>query len=165
MDRHGLRPRDDKMRSDAVCGSITTRSCHCKERAERGTRQSIVSCTLPGAQWIATGYAMAMTRCEVMQCAVLLQHTLCHCELEDSPMRQSIVSCTLPGAQWIATGYALAMTRCEVMSVAVRLQAPLVIARKERSEDAAIHRVLVDSDDLSLRFLEHSGSPRATPSR
>ena len=26
MDRHGLRPRDDKMRSDAVCGSITTHS-------------------------------------------------------------------------------------------------------------------------------------------
>jgi hypothetical protein len=42
VDRHGLRPRGDKMRSDAVCGSITTRSCHCKERAERGTRQSIV---------------------------------------------------------------------------------------------------------------------------
>ena len=86
--------------------------CHC-ELDDSPTRQSIVSCTLPGAQWIATGYALAMTRCEVMQCAVRLQHALCHCELEDSPMRQSIVSCTLPGAQWIATGYALAMTRWE----------------------------------------------------
>lgn len=69
-----------------------------------------------------------------MKCPVLLQHTLCHCELDDSPTRQSIVSCTLPGAQWIATGYALAMTRCEVMQCAVRLQHALVIARKERSE-------------------------------
>ena len=75
VDRHGLRPRDDKMRSDAVCGSITTRSCHC-ELEDSPMRQSIVSCTLPGAQWIATGYALAMTRCEVMQCAVRLQHTL-----------------------------------------------------------------------------------------
>ena len=26
-----------------VCGSVTTRFCHCEERAERETRQSIVS--------------------------------------------------------------------------------------------------------------------------
>ncbi|MDB0031229.1 hypothetical protein N9E34_07155 [Opitutales bacterium] len=36
---------------------------------------------------------------------------------------------------------------------------------KSGARDAAIHGVLVDSDDLSLRLLEHSGSPRATPSR
>ena len=46
-----------------------------------------VACTLPGAQWIATGYALAMTRCEVMQCAVRLQHALVIARRERSERR------------------------------------------------------------------------------
>ena len=44
MDRHGLRPRDDKVcEGMTVGGSVTHTLCHCEEGAERGTRQSIVS--------------------------------------------------------------------------------------------------------------------------
>ncbi|MDB0031233.1 hypothetical protein N9E34_07175 [Opitutales bacterium] len=82
---------------------------------------------------------------------------ICHCEEDGRTTRQSIVSCTLPGAQWIATGYALAMTRGEVMQCAVRLQHALVIASWKT--------VRCGNPSCLVRFLEHSGSPRATPSR
>ena len=49
-----------------------------------------VACTLPGAQWIATGYALAMTRCEVMQCAVRLQHALVIARKERSEGRGNL---------------------------------------------------------------------------
>jgi hypothetical protein len=63
VDRHGLRPRDDKVKGRMWLVRLDCDLCHCEERAERGTRQSI-GCngaygecgSLPGSQWIATGF-------------------------------------------------------------------------------------------------------------
>ena len=74
-------------------------------------------CSLTGSQWIATGYALAMTRCEGewgMIWAVRLQHTVCHCE-EGAEARDAAIHrvsrelgrllSSLPCSQWIATGF------------------------------------------------------------
>ena len=56
---------------------------------------------------------------------------------------------------------ALAMTRCVKNKCAVSRQHTLCHCKEgEEVTNAAIHRVSKDADDLSLRVLAHSGSPR-----
>ena len=57
--------------------------------------------------------------------------------------------------------YALAMTRCKECSVRFDYTS-LSLRGENEVSDAAIHRVSRDANDLSLRLLVHSGSPRAT---
>ena len=57
VDRHGLRPRDDKA------------LCHCEEQRDAAIHRVSKDAygdvgSLTGSQWIATGYALAMTRQE-----------------------------------------------------------------------------------------------------
>ena len=70
VDRHGLRPRDDKVGSEAVDGWRTTRMLSL--RGENKVRDAAIHrvpgeadgfvCWRTGSQWIATGSALAMTR-------------------------------------------------------------------------------------------------------
>ena len=97
----GLRPRDDKVGSDTRYKPVTTRFCHCEERAERETRQSIVSwktrtsCLF--AYWFTVDRHGLRPRDDKIgkewECAVRFQHDPCHCE-ERAERRtgQSIVS-------------------------------------------------------------------------
>ena len=96
-------PRDDKVWGRyAVSGIVTTRSLSLRggseardaaiHRVSRNADGFVSSVT--GSQWIATGFALAMTRCgEGMQSVASLQHALCHCkEGAERGTRQSIVS-------------------------------------------------------------------------
>ena len=75
--------------------------------------------TITGSPWIATGYALAMTRCEENEvCGSVTTRSLSlreESEVRDAAIHrvlgetiQLVCSCTV--TQWITTGYALAMT-------------------------------------------------------
>ena len=75
--------------------------------------------SLSETQWIATGYALAMTKCGVNLCTVREQHTMSlrgENEVSDAAIhcmqwRRTDKCGSLSETQWIATGYALAMTK------------------------------------------------------
>ena len=108
------------------CG--TPRQCHCEEGASardaaihRVSKDAYGECgSFTGSQWIATGYALAMTTRYLRQTKVLRYTTLVSLrggnEVRDAAIhrvpRDPYGGCgSLTGSQWIATGYALAMTR------------------------------------------------------
>ena len=63
MDRHGLRPRDDKGGVDAMCLSLRGGS-GARDAAIHRVSEDVggVVCSVTEGQWIATGFALAMTR-------------------------------------------------------------------------------------------------------
>ena len=68
--------------------------------ASRRTR-AVVVCSVTGSQWIAKGFALAMTRCDgfTIKGVKRLECSHCHCEEgEERGTRQSIVS-RGPGAE------------------------------------------------------------------
>ena len=118
VDRHGPCSRHDKTGTDSQCThfviarrTIVRRGnpLHAKYANKQGG-------SLSGPQWIATGYALAMTRLIRTRSAptyVIARRTIVR---RGNPLhaidafRQNV---SLSGSQWIATGCALAMTRIE----------------------------------------------------
>ena len=117
--------------SDTRYKPVTTRFCHCEERAERRTRQSIVSrgrrTSLSARVLVHSGSPRAFSPRDdkigkEWECAVRFQHDLCHCEERaERETWQSIVSrgrrTGLSIRSLVHSGSprasALAMTRCE----------------------------------------------------
>jgi len=87
--------------------SLTRQSTAC----DGGVRTSAIP--LSETQWIATDYALAMTKCGVNLCTVREQHTMSlrgENEVSDTAIHRvsreafRLVS-SLMGSQWIATGF------------------------------------------------------------
>ena len=99
-----------------------------------------------------------------------MTYTLCHCEEErsdDAAIHRVSgnaydLSLRLLEHSGSPRAYALAMTRVVRNEVCGSITACSLSLRGENEvSDAAIHRVSRETNDLSLRLLVHSGSPRA----
>ena len=234
VDRHGLRPRDDKMCHGALClslrggqngrrgnpsclegrdrvclfasrptvdrhglsslamkrsernggvqfGSNTIFVIPRKERSERRgnplyAMDAFEQCgSLPSSQWIATGYALAMTRCgsDAVYQSRTTHHVIARKERSEgrgNPLyaMDAFEQCgSLPSSQWIATGFRPRDDKVgKEWGCAVRFQHDLCHCEEgTQVTDAAIHCMQWTRTDCAVRFSAHSGSPRPTPSR
>ena len=163
-----------------MCSLITLRTCHCEEKAERGTRQS--NACNGRIRTVRLGFRETVDRHRLrprddkiwtyeIGDSVHLAH--CHCEKDDSLTRQSIVSRGRVQTCLFAYGFTVdrhgLRPRDDKMwseSVYRSRTTHHVIARRKRSERRGNPSCLEGGVRISaVRFLKHSGSPRATPSR
>ena len=123
-----------------------------KERSEgRGNPSCLVGddrlvSSLTGSQWIATGYALAMTRYGLNLCTVRGQHTMSlrgRNEVSDAAIhcmqwRRTDKCGSLTGTQWIATGFALAMTKNIIQPISMQSTALHLSLQKAQKETSRV---------------------------
>ena len=116
-------------------------------------------------QWIATGYALAMTtlyfasmrvcgRAEVLHASVIARSDQREGRGNPSCLKIRVRGCgSLIGSQWIATGYTLAMTKARVVKIRESDRSPRQCHCEERPTGGTRQSIVSRNTRTAMRFV------------